>query len=658
MKKNNIILALIFAFALGLTSCNVLDEQAKSSFDPSYFSTDKGVEGGLTALYAELRNLYGNGYVFSALETGTDEYTYGQSGNGENFTSCDFTGGAKMTSTNCDAGRWWDVFPTINTASGVIEYGEAGGMDAAKIAEAYFFRAFYYFHLVRNFGGVPLDLGNGELAFNNQAVRTSVRNTVAEVYTKCIFPDLLKAVNDLPTTPRLTGTVTKTVARAYLAKAYLTYAWWLQNPNGVPTYPECDRTDPAKHDAAWYFQEAYNVAMEAINNPGPYKLMDTFYDVNVPTNDRNAEWLLWADHTDESDLYNGVGKNAWGNGAAPENFTSWFPCCNYTLMSIDGINPVQRDLIPGLGRPWTRNAPIIDVFTKLFTDEDIDSRFDGTFTYIYRANWQKADASGTSYKQSVTGANGLPIKPGPWGAYAADIEGNNYGLGDAVLTFLKEDVGGVDYSQNGAAVGGGVLPGRADFVIEPSKMTRQLYPVLWKIGPFRTDNGTGFGAGVNSGSTRPMVIAKFSELYFIAAEAAVKGATGAKSASDLIKVIRERAGKWRWDNNNGVKKVEDHSAEMVDKMPATITIDYILDERSRELFGESMRWYDLTRTQTWDVRAKTYEMGGISFTEHDKQTFTRTMTKGHYLRPIPQGQLDALEMTAEEKKAYQNPEYK
>ncbi len=189
-------------------------------------------------------------------------------------------------------------------------------------------------------------------------------------------------------------------------------------------------------------------------------------------------------------------------------------------------------------------------------------------------------------------------------------------------------------------------------------MTRQLYPVLWKIAPFRTDNGTGFGAGVNSGSTRPMVIAKFSELYFIAAEAAVKGATGAKSAFDLIKVIRERAGKWRWDNNNGVKKVEDHSAEMVAKMPTTITIDYILDERSRELFGESIRWYDLTRTQTWDVRAKTYEMGGISFTEHDKQTFTRTMTKGHYLRPIPQGQLDALEMTADEKKAYQNPEYK
>jgi starch-binding outer membrane protein, SusD/RagB family len=67
---------------------------------------------------------------------------------------------------------------------------------------------------------------------------------VPQVYTKAIFPDLLKAVNDLPTTSRLTGTVTKTVARLYLAKAYLTYAWWLQNPNSIPTYPASPRTDP------------------------------------------------------------------------------------------------------------------------------------------------------------------------------------------------------------------------------------------------------------------------------------------------------------------------------------------------------------------------------------------------------------------------------
>src|SRR5690606_28328844 len=119
-----------------------------------------------------------------------------------------------------------------------------------------------YFLLVQTFGGVPLDLGSGELKFNNTATRTSVRNTVPEVYTKAIFPDLLKAVADLPAAPRVKGAATKTLARLYLAKAYLTYGWWLQNPNNIPTYPETARTDPDGHDAAWYFQQAYNVANE------------------------------------------------------------------------------------------------------------------------------------------------------------------------------------------------------------------------------------------------------------------------------------------------------------------------------------------------------------------------------------------------------------
>ena len=657
MKKNYILLALTGALALGMTSCSdILDEQARSSYDPTFFSSKQGVEGGLTSLYCDLRNLYGNGYVYSALETGTDEYTYAQSGNGENFTSMDLAEGApRITSTNCDAGRFWDVFPFINTANGVIENAEKGGMDASMIAEAYFFRAFYYFHLVRNFGGVPLDLGSGELKFNSSPVRTSVRNTVADVYLKCIFPDLEKAVADLPENPRVEGAVTKTVARTYLAKAYLTYAWWLKNPNGVPTYPECERD---ASQAANYFKKEYDTALTAIKNPGPYALQPTYYDVNVATNDRNSEWLLWADHTDQSDQYNGVGKFAWGNGASPENFASWFPCCNYTLINVDGVSAVQRDLVPGLGRPWTRIAPVIEVFTKTFADKTNDSRYDGTFTYCFRANWQKASPTADGYRKTITGANGMTINAGPWGDYAADVEGHNYGLGDPVLTFLNEDNPNVDYTGNNAGVSAGVLPGRADYVINPSGITRQLYPVVWKIGPYSKDNLTGYGAGVNSGSVRPYVIAKFSELYFIAAEAQVMGASGDMSARDLINVIRARAGKWRWDNNNGVAKIEDHSAEMVAATPAEITIEYIMQERSREYFGEGHRWYELTRTQTWEKLAGTYHMGGMTFAEHTNALNKRNITKDLYLRPIPQGQLDGMEMAKDEKALYQNPAYR
>ena len=173
-----------------------------------------------------------------------------------------------MVPTNSIAGGCWGAaFSNINTASGIIENGAAAGMDDALLAEAYFFRAFDYFILVQTYGGVPLDLGAGELKFNTSTIRTSVRNTVPEVYTKCIFPDLEKALADLPDNPRLTGTATKNLARLYLSKAYLTYAWWLENPNNIPTYPECSRD---AGQASSYFQKAYDMAKAGIDNPGPY----------------------------------------------------------------------------------------------------------------------------------------------------------------------------------------------------------------------------------------------------------------------------------------------------------------------------------------------------------------------------------------------------
>jgi hypothetical protein len=178
------------------------------------------------------------------------------------------------------------------------------------------------------------------------------------------------------------------------------------------------------------------------------------------------------------------------------------------------------------------------------------------------------------------------------------------------------------------------------------------------MGTYRTDNGTGLGQP-NAASTRPFNIVKFSELYLIAAEAAVKGATtqAGKTAYDLVNVLRARAGVWRWNNNGNVAKVADNSAAMTAATPATITIDYILAERSREFFGEGYRWFDLVRTQTWHTIAATYEICGSAWADHTPATYTRTIEAKHYLRPIPQGQLDGMEMTADEKAAYQNPGY-
>lgn len=629
------------ALALFLTaSCSdILDEQPRSSYDPTFFKTEKGVEGGVTSMYAHLRYIYGQAYYYNSCLTGTDEATWGWSADG-NFKDADLSGVGNLTATTCRSDALWGTaFSNINTANGVIENGAEVGVNESLVSEARFFRAFDYFLLVQTFGGVPLDLGSGELKFNITPSRTSVRNTVPEVYTKAIFPDLLTAIENLPANPRVTGGVTKTVARLYLAKAYLTYAWWLKNPNNIPTYPECQRTDPNGHDAAWYFQQAYDVAVTAIENPGPFGLQESFWMVNAGPNDRNMEIQLYADHTQEDEYYNG-GSLSYGGGGAPDNFAGWMMNWNYTdARSADNQAVINRIAEQCYGRPWTRMAPPLGVFTKTFADKVNDSRYDGTFTTVYRGNWSTA---GQNW-ESVTNANGMKVKER-----------------EPIFSFVFQDMDKIDYAGEGSKsnLGAGTLPGRADWVLGLDAVGRYVYPGLWKLGPYRTDNGSGAGQP-NAGSTRPYNIAKFSELYLVAAEAAVEGAAtqAGKSARDLVNVLRARAGRWTYSNAEYKEVDRDFSAEMTAATPATIDINYILDERSREFYGEGYRWFDLVRTQKWNEYADSYVICGGKG-DHNPQTYSRTIEAFHYLRPIPQGQLDGMEMTEEEKDAYQNPGYR
>jgi starch-binding outer membrane protein, SusD/RagB family len=634
---------------LFLVACSdILDEQPRSIFEPGFFKTEQGVNGGLTSLYAHLRYMYGNAYYYNSGVTGTDEATYAQSADA-NFKVMDVSGQGNITPT-VDGGigtLWSNAFPAINTASGIIENATAVGLKASLIAEARFFRAFDYFQLVQTYGGVPLDMGAGELKFNTTPARTSIRNTVPQVYTKSIFPDLLQAITDLPDAGRLTGTVTKTVARLFLSKAYLTYGWWLQNPNNIPTYPASDRTDPDGHPASWYFQQAYDMATTAIDNPGAYGLMPTFYETNVGTNDRNKEMLLYADHTEASEKYS-ASSLTYASGGGADNFACWMMTWNYTEirsykaadLSGTAVSTVLREASQDLGRPWTRMAPPANVFETTFANKTDDSRFDGTFTTVYRGNWPKNNDKTEFYYS----ANGLKVYPG-----------------DPILSFLPDELGiPITYTAGAGKsnVGAGTTPGRADFVVALSGTSRVTYPGTWKLSTYRTNNGTGLG-DPNGAIQRPFPIAKFSELYFIAAEAAVKGATtkAGKSARELINVIRARAGKWKFNRAQNVANTTDNSAAMIAATPANIDINYVLAERSREFYGEGFRWFDLARTQKWAEIAGSYKIASSTKGDHTAATVTRSVVPYLYLRPIPQGQLDGMEMTAEEKAAYQNPGY-
>ena len=495
------------------------------------------------------------------------------------------------------------------------------------------------------------------IGFVTKTVRVSGNNLVISLESD--DKALEEAVAKLPKDQRVIGAVTKTTAQLYLSKAYLTYAWWLENPNNIDTYPATSNRDKSK--AQSYFQKAYDVAVAAIKESETsqdpvYYLQETFLDVNFWQNDRNAEWLLWADHTVNSDQYNGGGLG-WGNGAAPDNFAGWFTQWNYCgdmkgytelndKREPNYYNPVLREACQALGRPWTRMAPIPDALKK-FTNVDKDSRWDGTFTYQYRVNMAK----GGNNNDFVYGAGGSKIKNG-----------------EVFLQFLPYDAEGVVYDNANGMINAGYLEGHPEFVINISDISRQSYPGVWKHIGHRTDRSEATELGnPNGSSSRPFVIAKFSEFFFIAAEANVKGANATyKNASDLLKVIRGRAGKWKARfndytylcSNTGYDKLtvsKDYSQELMDATPSNVTIEYILDERLREYWGEGYRWFDLARTQTWEKLAGVYHISDAN--NRNPVEHKRDIKKHYYLRPIPQGMLDALQMTPEEKAAYQNPGY-
>ncbi|WP_029289126.1 RagB/SusD family nutrient uptake outer membrane protein [Pedobacter sp. R20-19] len=133
-----------------------------------------------------------------------------------------------------------------------------------------------------------------------------------------------------------------------------------------------------------------------------------------------------------------------------------------------------------------------------------------------------------------------------------------------------------------------------------------------------------FGAAT---STRDLFLARLGETYLVAAEAYFKAGNLAL-ATDRINEVRRRAAK------------TGKTAEMA-ITAASINIDFILDERAREMVGEYERWFDLKRTGTLVERTRLYNRD-IKTNWFDKgiNPFSGVGGQLKLLRPIPSRAID------------------
>ena len=136
------------------------------------------------------------------------------------------------------------------------------------------------------------------------------------------------------------------------------------------------------------------------------------------------------------------------------------------------------------------------------------------------------------------------------------------------------------------------------------------------------------GDGKATATAVNLKLIRLSEIYLIAAEAALS--TDATKAATYLNAIRKRA------------------PNLVPATAVTVTIDMILDERSKELFGEGQRFFDMIRLN----RSITFndEILGISVATRPK-TIDRTFYKT--LLPISQAEINANPGI----QAQQNPQY-
>lgn len=607
LKITGISILILTLFNVGCTQDEFLEEEPFTSFTPEYFKTQVGLQHAINAIYAGLRYNYGPNGALAITNVGTDAWTYGdQPATGQGAAvlrlgtyTFDASNGSILT-------PWNRNFSNINLANAVIEFAPEVAIDEATrtriLAEAHYLRAQYYLLLVQQFGAVPVNLGAGDLQYNNNPTNEFHRLPIEEVLTKdyqAMINDLIFASENLPNQrPEDAFKLSKAAALHLLAKVYL-----------FRGYSSVSQPDD--------FANALAAAEELINNSGSYGvgLLQDFGDVHEEGNDYNMEILFSSERLPLNNLANEVANpgsdfsnkvNIANNMFVP-NYTSTIPA-NYPNENLAGEQLIDSRPLQ-YGRPLRRYAPLPYVYEVAFADKVNDSRYNNSFRTVWYAN--TVNEPGTE----------------AYNSYVDKLAELNMEIGDTAIYLAPTD-----------AEAARLKPIKNYWVLGPSDYYTNQNPAIQVYPALKKYEDTQRGA-FNDVSGRPFIVSKFSETYLIAAEAAFQLGQLDKAAQ-YINVLRERAA---YRPGLSAEELEERRQAMRISA-ADVDLDFILNERTRELVGESMRWPALAIRGVLVERVTQYNPDAAP-----------NIQPYHRLRPIPQSQLNNIQDP--DKAKYQNPGY-
>lgn len=622
-KIINIKLALSASLVLILLLSCELDEYNPNtaSIDLAY-ETPEGFEGLLNYCYNGLYYFYGKIDGIGAMEMGTDLW-YSESKE-KGFAQY----GSDMTTELGTLRVFWQGFySTVNYCNMAIYYidGVEGYTEEernAKVAEAYFLRGWSNMHLVEQFGGVVL---NEEPSIVLGPQTSPVRSTEVEFYN-LIISDLQFACEYLPVNNETErGRVTKKAAYGMLAKAYL------------------QRTRLGEANAEEYARLALETAKELIDNQADfgcalYTSDDTESGYTKlwdgENNKQNTEFLF-IEAVDHETFFNPDGSN---RGRTRQ----------YYLMDLRNVGAEWGTTEKGCA--WYSRAndrgfkPTKYLLTEVFepVEDPADTRFNETFfTQYFNSTWADFVIS-----------EDLAIKYGKDLSIVGDTILNTAGTYNNTDEYYggRNYYGGINASGNTNMEdynGDGYLDGLSVFTsnynipseekallpflcVDPSDMFqpdgkwvtdlnqpngsafKECYPSMRKLSSL-------YWIYSNQHWEGDVPILRLGEVYLIAAEAALRYNNDQATAAGYVNMIRERAA------------VTGRAGEIT-VSPGEVTLDFILEERARELAGEQVRWTDLKRYgKLTNAYLSTKNPDIINFDDAKNA-----------VRPIPQSFLDAI----------------